>query len=182
MHCFAKIVEANYNDQGFTGYSYVAATGLTKAVFANGTMSLTDADIVGLTSKTGSLVSTPMTKDGDAYSATLAAGSLHGSRYRSGTTAHNPMLVSVGYKADASGEPLKELQTGAVNADTNWGLTTVDAYANLQSQQYQRQSLVQAAAMTTRYYRCKLEQQFLSEINTKLPSYSAQSTQTLNSQ
>lgn len=169
-----KIVEANYNDQGFTGYSYVAATGLTKAVFANGTMSLTDADIVGLTSKTGSLASTPMTKDGDAYSATLAAGSYMVLVTGSGTTVYNPMLVSVGYKADASGDS-NELQTGAVNADTNWGLTTVDAYAK-SSEPTVSKTIVGSGSGNDHGDDVAIGTAVPFEINTKLPSYSAQYT------
>lgn len=127
-----KIIDANYNDQGFTGYSWESWTGLTQQDLfdASGNLTLTDAEITTLAASTSKPTGIPMTATATAgnYEKTLAAGAYMVLVTGSGTTVYNPMLVSVGYDKGSSGSS-NALKAGTVSATDNWTLTSSGAYA-----------------------------------------------------
>jgi fimbrial isopeptide formation D2 family protein/LPXTG-motif cell wall-anchored protein len=117
-----KIVKANYNTSGFTGYSDVAA-GTIKDPQAP-----TSDEITSLASDTSSL-GTPVTMTETStgtYTAKLAAGYWMVLVKGTGDTIYNPMLVGVYYSVSGSDNTLA---SGPVSANDSWDLVTKGAYA-----------------------------------------------------
>lgn len=125
-----KIIDANYNDQGFTGYSWESWTKLSKDLFdASGNLTLTDGDITTLAASADKPEGITMDVGAaGTYEKSLAAGAYMVLVTGSGTTVYNPMLVSVGYDKDSSGSS-NALKEGTVSATDNWKLETTGAYA-----------------------------------------------------
>jgi len=127
-----KIIDANYNTEGFTGYSWSSWTGLSKAMFdANGQLTLTDTEITALAEKDGKPDGTLMSETSagsGVYTASLKAGAYMVLVTGSNTTVYNPVLIGIGYSKDGSGSSNTLSQTDAVTAADSWTLETSGAY------------------------------------------------------
>ena len=126
-----QIVEANYTENGFTGYSWAVGCGFanTKEVFVNGVLNLSDTELAALTSKISDLSSFEMEKDTNTDTTYVSKEKLEAGTYMilvtgSASTIYNPMIASVYYKVDGTG-----IATDAVNATDKWSLETKNAYA-----------------------------------------------------
>ena len=177
-----KIVDANYDADGFTGYSWAAGTGYAadKALFSEGKFTLTSSDIAALAaSKTGDLTgivlsdyaaSDPATTPATGtYSANLKAGAYIVVVTGSGTTVYNPMLLSVGYSTSGSGSS-NTLQEGSVNAASNWSLNGETAYAK--SSEPSITKTIVDSGENTKGDTVKVGDTVKFNISTQFPSYS----------
>ena len=125
-----EIVHANYNDNGFLGYSWVAECGFAadKAVFVKSgddmVLNLTDTELAILAGKTDELGADAELTDKGTYfeSEKLNAGTYMIIVTGDVDTVYNPMIVSVYY--DVNGV----LTTEPVYAETAWDLATTNAY------------------------------------------------------
>lgn len=137
-----QVVKANYNDKGFTGYSWVEGTGYngkrelfvetTTAQGTTRTLNIDEAAIVDLAgkAKTDALgTGVTMTQVGDTttYSAELAAGSYVVLVTGSNDIIYNPMLVGVYYTTTGSGDS-NSLVTEDLDATTAWDLLAQDGF------------------------------------------------------
>ncbi|MDD3615649.1 MAG: isopeptide-forming domain-containing fimbrial protein [Lachnospiraceae bacterium] len=123
-----KVVEANYNTAGFTGYTTVA--GVT---IANPLAPTSDeiAAIANMADKSGltSVAMTAGTADENglaSFTADLTAGSWMVLVTGTVNEVYNPMLVSNYYSVGGSDS---EMAAGTVDANSNWTLVTTNAYA-----------------------------------------------------
>lgn len=116
-----QVVVANYNTNGFTGYSAV------KEGTIEDPTKPTAEEIVALAKDTSDLTSVSMTdEDGDGtYEAQLNPGYWM-VLVRGTLDVYNPMLVGVYYSESGSDN---SMIGGEVSADTDWTLTATDAYA-----------------------------------------------------
>ena len=121
-----QIVKGVYNSAGLEKYVPVidgsiadvkAPTTAEIAVLAQNATSTTS------TSKLTPIASTPDTTETTKYTATVNAGTYLVLVKGTGATVYNPMIVSVNYDKDSAPEG------GSVDAQTNWVLNNVTAYA-----------------------------------------------------
>lgn len=176
-----KIVRADYNNEGFTGYKWVDGIGkdVNKSVFgADGKLALNDTEITELASTVkekfpngGINMSASVTEDG-AYEATLKAGTYMVLVTNSGTTVYNPMLVSVGYSIKGTGDN-NTLVDGAVSAKDNWTLITNNAYAK-SSEPGVEKTIETPGSGNNHGDDVAIGSEVSFKIVTKLPSYSKQ--------
>lgn len=125
-----QIVKANYDTNGFTGYS--AVEGVTIADATKPTSSEVTAIATEIMNKTLSLKSVIMDEGTEtngyaSYTADLNAG--YWIVLVKGTDlveVYNPMLIGVYYNVSGSDD---SMATGPVDANSNWTLVTEDAYA-----------------------------------------------------
>ena len=140
-----QVVKANYNDKGFTGYSWVDATGYNEGankrdlfvdtVTAEGTtrtLNINEDAIVYLAglAKTGTLgegITMDLQADTTTYSKELAAGSYVVLVTGSNDIIYNPMLVGVYYTTTGSGDS-NSLVTDALDATSSWTLLAQDGF------------------------------------------------------
>ena len=116
-----QIVKPVYNDAGLEKYELVA-TGSIADIEAP-----TTAEIAALAqaavSRTDGIAAAADTTVKTTYTATVGAGMYLVLVEGSGATVYNPMIVSVNYDKDSAAEG------GEVDAQTNWELKNVTAYA-----------------------------------------------------
>lgn len=130
-----QIIDATYNDSGFTGYVWAAGTPNAgeKVTFD------TEGNVVGLTSEViTALAANPASldkKEGfdprDAENGKLTAGTwmvLVTPPKTDAVKTYNPMVVSVFYTVEGSGSN-NTLATDTLDASENWTLETTDAFA-----------------------------------------------------
>lgn len=122
-----KLVKADYNAFGFTGYSWTKLANKSDAtVFdGNGKLNITDTDVTTIAkSITEGTTGTVLTlgEDGTSKEA-LQVGTYLILVTGGSEKIYNPMLVSV-YYTDGN-----KMATEALDAKSNWGLATEDAYA-----------------------------------------------------
>lgn len=120
-----QIVKADYNENGFYGYSEVLENSIANV------LSPTSTEITALAGNAGKLTNavqmTPgVENDGlCSYSASLNVGSWM-VLVRGTKEVYNPMLVSVYYSESGSDN---QMSSAPVDANSNWTLETKDAYA-----------------------------------------------------
>lgn len=140
-----QVVKANYNDKGFTGYSWVDGTGYNEdatkrdlfvdTVTAEGTtrtLNINEEAIVYLAglAKAGELgagITMELQAGTTTYSKELAAGSYVVLVTGSNDIIYNPMLVGVYYTTTGSGDS-NSLVTDALDATSSWTLLAQDGF------------------------------------------------------
>lgn len=123
-----KLVQADYNNFGFTGYSWTDLANKNSGVTvfdAKGKLNITDTDVTsiakGITEETSG---TKLTLEADGTSTeALTVGTYLILVTGGSEKIYNPMLVSV-YYTDGN-----EMTTKPLDAKSNWGLETENAYA-----------------------------------------------------
>lgn len=123
-----KLVQADYNNFGFTGYSWTDLANKNSGVTvfdAKGKLNITDTDVIsiakGITEETSG---TKLTLGADGTSTeALTVGTYLILVTGGSEKIYNPMLVSV-YYTDGN-----EMTTRPLDAKSNWGLKTENAYA-----------------------------------------------------
>ena len=123
-----KLVQADYNNFGFTGYSWTDLANKNSGVTvfdAKGKLNITDTDVTsiakGITEETSG---TKLTLGADGTSTeALTVGTYLILVTGGSEKIYNPMLVSV-YYTDGN-----EMTTKPLDAKSNWGLKTENAYA-----------------------------------------------------
>lgn len=123
-----KLVQADYNNFGFTGYSWTDLANKNSGVTvfdAKGKLNITDKDVIsiakGITEETSG---TKLTLGADGTSTeALTVGTYLILVTGGSEKIYNPMLVSV-YYTDGN-----EMTTKPLDAKSNWGLKTENAYA-----------------------------------------------------
>lgn len=140
-----KLVDPQYDTTGFTGYKWntnVPNTIAAKPVFNNGLLNLTELDMATLAGATSDMTAAGVTFN---YNVTnTEPGAVEGSVkaestnkveigtylvvVNGGTELYNPMLVSVYYTTDGSGDNAT-IATGHLDANSNWQIGTTPAYA-----------------------------------------------------
>lgn len=123
-----KLVQADYNNFGFTGYSWTDLANKNSGVTvfdAKGKLNITDTDVTsiakGITEETSG---TKLTLGADGTSTeALTVGTYLILVTGGSEKIYNPMLVSV-YYTDGN-----EMTTKPLDAKSNWGLETENAYA-----------------------------------------------------
>lgn len=123
-----KLVQADYNNFGFTGYSWTDLANKNSGVTvfdAKGKLNITDTDVIsiakGITEETSG---TKLTLGADGISTeALTVGTYLILVTGGSEKIYNPMLVSV-YYTDGN-----EMTTRPLDAKSNWGLKTENAYA-----------------------------------------------------
>lgn len=122
-----KLVKADYNGFGFTGYSWteLANKGDEKVFDANGKLNITDVNVTDIAkSITKTTTGTVLTLGADGTSVeALTVGTYLILVTGGSEKIYNPMLVSV-YYTDGN-----EMTTTPLDAKSNWGLKTENAYA-----------------------------------------------------
>lgn len=176
-----KIVRADYNEEGFTGYKWVAGIGkdVEASVFGeDGKLALTDTEITELASAVadkfpdgGINMLASETEDG-VYEANLNAGTYMVLVTGSGTTVYNPMLVSVGYSIEGTGDN-NQLVNGAVSAKDSWTLKSNNAYAK-SSEPGVEKTIVGPGSGNDHGDDVAIGSGVSFRIDTQLPSYSKQ--------
>ena len=123
-----KLVQADYNNFGFTGYSWTDLANKNSGVTvfdAKGKLNITDTDVTsiakGITEETSGTKLT-LVADGTSTEA-LTVGTYLILVTGGSEKIYNPMLVSV-YYTDGN-----EMTTKPLDAKSNWGLETENAYA-----------------------------------------------------
>lgn len=123
-----KLVQADYNNFGFTGYSWTDLANKKSGVTvfdAKGKLNITDTDVTSIAKEfTEETRGTKLTLGADGTSTeALTVGTYLILVTGGSEKIYNPMLVSV-YYTDGN-----EMTTKPLDAKSNWGLKTENAYA-----------------------------------------------------
>lgn len=168
-----QIVKADYNTNGFTSYS--AAAGVTLADVTAPTS--TEVSIIAKNITTLGLKSTSMTTTGTeglaAFTADLEAGYWIVLVNGNVQEVYNPMLVGVYYSVSGSDNTMV---TGPVDANTNWKLETIDAYAKSTEPDIDK-TIVGSGSGNDKGDDLAIGDTVNFQINSAIPSYSEQYTE-----
>ena len=160
-----QIIDAKYDENGFTGYKWVAGSKAGNDVtFTDGAVDgLTDTYVTGLAANTDNL-------QPDASLQTGGDGRLEAGTWMLLVTGsnldkvYNPMIVSVYYTESGSDN---DMATGTVDANSNWTLATDGAYAKSSDVPVEK---------TVNDENAEVGSTVTFTIQTTIPSYSASST------
>lgn len=190
-----QVVKANYNDKGFTGYSWVEGTDYNgkRELFVETTtdqgttrtLNIDEDAIVYLAGKAKEKDSegkgilgdgVPMTQVGETttYSAELAAGSYVVLVTGSNDIIYNPMLVGVYYTTTGSGDS-NSLVTEELDATTAWDLLAQDGFVK-SSEPGIEKKIVGSGSNNDHGDDVAIGDTVSFRIDTKMPSYSDQYT------
>ena len=190
-----QVVKANYNDNGFTGYSWVDATGYNaegdghRDLFTNvtgadnksvKTLNIDQDTIVALANmaKNSALgEGIPMiatSTGGTTYTAELPAGSYVVLVTGSNDIIYNPMLVGVYYTTTGAGND-NALVTEELDATSNWTLLAQNGFVKSSEPKVEK-TIVDSGSGNDHGDDVAIGDTVSFRIDTQMPSYSAQYT------
>lgn len=187
-----QVVKANYNDKGFTGYSWVDKTGYNESatkrdlfvdtVTEEGTtrtLNINEEAIVYLAglAKAGTLgegTTMDLQTGTTTYSKELAAGSYVVLVTGSNDIIYNPMLVGVYYTTTGSGDS-NSLVTDALDATSSWTLLAQDGFVKSSEPDIEKK-IEESGSNNDHGDDVAIGDTVSFRIDTQMPSYSDQYT------
>jgi fimbrial isopeptide formation D2 family protein/LPXTG-motif cell wall-anchored protein len=173
-----KYVEAKYNDDGLVGYAVVEAA--AKYVTNYETSKITAEEITDLSGNTTGLESEVLEKQADdSYTAKVKAGSYLILVTGASDKVYNPMVVSVYYNQPEGSGSDNKLSDGSVDAGSSLVLQDAEAYAKSEEVSVTKKIVSvtdtgKKLVDTTDFHDAAIGDTVAFEIDTKIPSYSAE--------
>ncbi|MGC4018059.1 MAG: isopeptide-forming domain-containing fimbrial protein [Muricomes sp.] len=162
-----QIVKADYNAQGFTGYSAVKAGSLANP------LAPTSDEVTAIAKDVAGLPSVVLSDNGDgSYSADVAPGYWVILVTGSNQTVYNPMLAGLYYSVGGSDNTMA---SGPVDASSNWTLVTENAYAKSSDVPLEKE-IVNPGSQNPKGDDVAIGDTVSFKITTKIPSYSKEYT------
>lgn len=158
-----QIVKADYNDQGFTGYSAV------KTGIPADPVNPTSDEVTAIAKNVADLPSQALTENSDGtYTADVAAGYWVILVTGSGEKVYNPMLAGIYYSKAGSDNTMTD---GSVDANSDWTLVTANAYAKSSEVDVEKEILYPGSG-NSKGDDVAIGDEVTFRITTKIPSYS----------